>query len=166
MEPPTVPEDVRGDWTVASDETTTPFSAPGVTVTARTITLEPADSTTPKPFFVASRIALSPWTENPLVDRLLASRARAGFLDRLRDRGFRSLRERGRRKAGEVPLRVYAGRHRSADADTGGDGDDRGVAVEAVVGFRAADRLLVGGAYRSADGTTRERVAEMARRVR
>jgi len=100
--PPSVPHDLLADWRATDDTTETPFSAAGVTVTARLRLYEDdrlrarvrdyASVDRSWRFFLAARLELAP---RPPVTRalrdLVASRASRGFADRLEGRGFEAV---------------------------------------------------------------------------
>jgi hypothetical protein len=155
LDPPQVPESRLDGWRQIEDTTESVFDSLFVSVTARTLVyederlrtafLEAAGVEFAPRFFFASRIALDPSPPNSrMLDRMVSMRARDGFADRLRERGFG---------------RVEAGRHREYRVD-GREGDlyrfdaecrPDGVALSAV-GLTAVwpdgdGYLFAGGAY-------------------
>jgi hypothetical protein len=173
LDPPHVPEAKLGDWRQIEDTTESVFDSFLVSVTARTLVYEDerlrasiADTTgfefAPR-FFFASRIALDPTPpRSRMLDRMVSMRARDGFADRLRDRGF---------------VNVEDGRHRSYPVD-GRDGDlyrfraecrPGGVPISAV-GWTAVwsdddGYLFAGGAYPTEIDDDRAGLSEDERRA-
>jgi hypothetical protein len=105
---PTLPDDRLAGWRRVERTTDTPFSVGPVSVTATTVVYEDerlgrtlAETTGIDGqwrFFFASRLAISPATPpSGALRRLVTDRARRGFRDRLRDRGFDAPEERDRR---------------------------------------------------------------------
>ena len=105
MEPPAVPEErfAAGGWRETDRSVEQPFETPMVSVEAHTTVYEDAalrdrlrEATGVDHewrFFLASRLRLSPRTPTSrALTRLVTDRARAGFRERLTDRGFRQLR--------------------------------------------------------------------------
>lgn len=121
VNPPGVPTDrlAADGWRETERAVETPFDARVVSVEAHTVVYDDSDLRERVHeatgvdrqwrFFLAARLELSPETapSEPLT-RLVTKRARAGFRDRLDDRGFRQLRERdtARRQRGDVTSRV------------------------------------------------------------
>jgi hypothetical protein len=106
--PPTLPEDRLAGWRQVDRTTDRPFEVGPVAVTATTVVYEDerlrrrlhetTDIDDQWRFFFASRLAISPTTPpSGALRRLVTDRARRGFRDRLRDRGFESPAERDRR---------------------------------------------------------------------
>jgi hypothetical protein len=107
-EPPTLPDDRLDGWRRVERTTDRPFSVGPVSVTATTVvydddrlarTVRAATGLDGQwRFFFASRLTISPSTPpSTALRRLVTDRARRGFRDRLRDRGFESPEERERR---------------------------------------------------------------------
>jgi len=99
LDPPRVPESRLDGWRQIEDTTESVFDSLFVSVTARTLVYEDerlraslaeaADVEFAPRFFFASRIALDPTPPNSrMLDRMVSMRARDGFADRLRARGF------------------------------------------------------------------------------
>jgi hypothetical protein len=159
---PTLPDDRLAGWRRAEQTTDRPFEVGPVSVTATTVVYEDERlgqtlrETTGIDgqwrFFFASRLAISPTTPpSGALQRLVTDRARRGFRDRLRDRGFESPEERERRT-----IRIDG-----SDAEvTAYDATCRlGELRLSVVGWLAvwsddadsnSDFLLAGGAYPTA----------------
>ena len=167
MEPPVVPRDRLDGWTLTAETTERPFEAGPVSVTAGTTRYE-REMPPPRPFFFASRLRVSPETPpNPALTRLVESRAREGFRDRLAERDISDLVRRDERRidvddpdASRATLTVFHGR-------CAVDGD--GVPVEALLAVWAAgEYLLAGGAYPIDDAreATRQEVLALVRGVR
>ncbi|MFB6195527.1 MAG: hypothetical protein ABEI80_05105 [Haloplanus sp.] len=153
--PPDVPADRLADWRRASDRTETPFSAAGVTVTARVLVYEDerlreairARTSVDRSwrFFLAARLELDP---SPPVTgalrRLVASRASRRFADRLDDRGFTAVDRTERRslRVGDADARLV--RYDARCPDEGVT-----LAVDGWLAVWAPDRAfrLAGGAY-------------------
>jgi hypothetical protein len=107
-EPPAPSVDVPDGWTRTESTTERLFSVSKVTVTATTVVYEDqrlaerADAAGAggfRRFGFASRLRLRPSTQpsKPLT-KLVASRAKSGFADRLRERGMASVAERESRR--------------------------------------------------------------------
>ncbi|QAU11879.1 hypothetical protein EKH57_03430 [Halorubrum sp. BOL3-1] len=167
MEPPVVPRDRLDDWTPVAEATERPFAAGPVSVTAGTARYE-RETASPRPFFFASRLRISPDTgPNPALTRLVESRAREGFRDRLADRDITGLERRDDRSLGvddpdasRATLSVFHGRCAV---------DGERVPVEALLAvWESGEYLLAGGAYPTADGfeATRQDVLALVRGVR
>jgi hypothetical protein len=158
VSPPSVPEARLADWRLTEDATETPFSAAGVTVTARILVY--ADDRLRERlrertgvdrlwrFFLASRLVLSP--SSPVTGALrslVVSRANRGFADRLRDRGFTAvdLAERRSLRIGDADARLLR-----YDACCPVDGLT--LSVDGWLAVWAPDRAfrLAGGAYPTA----------------
>lgn len=156
--PPTLPDDRLADWRRVERTTDHPFEMGPVSVTATTVVYEDerlrrrlretTDVDEQWRFFFASRLAVSPTTppSGPL-RRLVSDRARHGFRERLRDRGFESPEERDRRTiridGTEADVTAY-----DATCQLGG-------VRLSVVGWLAvwpdgSEFLLAGGAYPTA----------------
>ena len=166
MDPPTVAGDLGG-WTLVAEATKRPFDAGPVSVTAGTARYE-RETPPPRPFFFASRLRISPDTgPNPALTRLVESRAREGFRERLAERDVVDLERRDDRglevddpSASRATLWVFHGRC----AVDGGS-----VPVEALLAVWESDEyLLAGGAYPTDDGfeATRRAVLALIRGVR
>lgn len=108
LDPPRVPESRLDGWRRIEDSTESVFDSLFVSVTARTLVYEDerlrasiaetAGIEFAPRFFFASRIALDPTPPNSrTLDRLVSTRARDGFADRLRDRGFEHVEARDHR---------------------------------------------------------------------
>ena len=164
--PPDVPQDrLREEgWDRIEDTTDTLAALPGVTVRGHTVVYGDerlraavADATDPpvdQPwrFFFATRL----WFEPPpprgigatMFASIVRSRARSGFADRLRERGYESV-ERTREKT----VRIATGERATLTRFTGRDlidtGDrTRAVPVEGWVGvWHHDDFFVAGGAY-------------------
>ncbi|QWC20429.1 hypothetical protein [Halorubrum sp. 2020YC2] len=167
MEPPVVPADRLDGWTLVAESTERPFEAGPVSVTAGTARYE-RETPPPRPFFFASRLRISPDAgPNPALTRLVESRAREGFRDRLADRDITRLERRDDRSldvddpdASRATLSVFHGR-------CAVDGDR--VPVEALLAaWESGEYLLAGGAYPTGEGfeTTRQAVLALVRGVR
>ncbi|RLM51686.1 hypothetical protein [Halorubrum sp. Atlit-28R] len=167
MEPPVVPRDRLEGWTLVAEATERPFEAGPVSVTAGTARYE-RETPPPRPFFFASRLCISPDTgPNPALTRLVESRAREGFRDRLADRRIGDLARRDERRldvddpaASPATLTVFHGRCAV---------DGERVPVEALLAvWEAGEYLLAGGAYPTGDGfeATRQGVLRLVRGVR
>ncbi|KOX97145.1 hypothetical protein EXE48_10505 [Halorubrum sp. ASP1] len=167
MEPPVVPRDRLEGWTLVAEATERPFEAGPVSVTAGTARYE-RETPPPRPFFFASRLRISPDTgPNPALTRLVESRAREGFRDRLADRRIGDLARRDERRldvddpaASPATLTVFHGRCAV---------DGERVPVEALLAvWEAGEYLLAGGAYPTGDGfeATRQGVLRLVRGVR
>ena len=167
MEPPVVPRDRLGGWTLVDETTERPFAAGPVSVTAGTVRYE-RETPPPRPFFFASRLRISPETHpNAALTRLVESRARDGFRDRLNDRDIVGVERRDDRPlavddpgASRATLSVFHGRCEV-------DGDR--VPVEALLAvWERGEYLLAGGAYPTGDGfeATRQSVLALVRGVR
>jgi hypothetical protein len=153
--PPTLPEDRLAGWRQVDRTTDRPFEVGPVAVTATTVVYEDerlrrglretTDVDDQWRFFFASRLAISPTTPpSGALRRLVTDRARRGFRDRLRDRGFESPAERERRTiridGTEADVTAYEATCRL------------GTLRLSVVGWLAVwpddtDFLLAGGAY-------------------
>jgi len=118
--PPSVPSERLTDWRQASDITETPFSAGGLTVTARILLYEDdrlrgtvrerTGLDRSWRFFLASRLELEPSPPvTGMLRRLVASRASRGFADRLGDRGFVDVDRTERRslRVGDADARLF-----------------------------------------------------------
>ena len=167
MDPPVVPRDRLDGWTFVAETTERPFEAGPISVTAGTARYE-RETSPPRPFFFASRLRVSPETRpNPALTRLVESRAREGFRDRLAERDISDLVRRDERRvdvddphASRATLTVFHGR-------CAVDGD--GVPVEALLAvWDAGEYLLAGGAYPIDDGfeATRAELLALVRAVR
>ncbi|TKX73128.1 hypothetical protein EXE46_14860 [Halorubrum sp. GN11_10-6_MGM] len=167
MEPPAVPRDRLDGWTLVAEATERPFDAGPVSVTAGTTRYE-HETPPPRPFFFASRLRVSPdAAPNPALTRLVESRARKGFGDRLADRDISELARRDQRRlhvddpnASPATLTVF---HGSCTVD------GERVPVEALLAvWEAGEYLLAGGAYPTGDGfeATRKAVLALVRGVR
>jgi hypothetical protein len=106
--PPTLPDDRLAGWRRVDRTTDRPFEVGPVSVTSTTVVYdddrlrravrEATGIDGQWRFFFASRLAISPTTSpSGALRRLVTDRARRGFRDRLRDRGFESPAERERR---------------------------------------------------------------------
>ncbi|GAB6861457.1 hypothetical protein ACFR97_06400 [Haloplanus litoreus] len=117
---PTVPEQRLADWRLATDTTETPFSAGGLTVTARILLYEDdrlRETVRERTgldrswrFFLASRLELTPTLPvTGALRGLVASRASRGFADRLDDRGFTAVDRIERRslRIGDEDARLF-----------------------------------------------------------
>ncbi|PSQ57484.1 hypothetical protein BRD22_01955 [Halobacteriales archaeon SW_8_68_21] len=167
MEPPAVPRDRLDGWTLVAETTERPFAAGPVSVTAATTRYE-RETPPPRPFFFSSRLRLSPDAgPNPALTRLVESRAREGFRDRLADREITGLEHRDDRSlavddpdASRATLSTFHGR-------CAGGGER--VPVEALLAvWERGEYLLAGGAYPIGDGfeATRQEVVALVRGVR
>ncbi|WP_423997732.1 hypothetical protein [Halorubrum trapanicum] len=167
MEPPVVPRDRLDGWTLVEAATERPFEAGSVSVTAGTARYE-RETPPPRPFFFVSRLRISPDAgPNPALTRLVESRARGGFRDRLADRDITDLARRDERRldvddpdASPATLTVFHGRCAV---------DGERVPVEALLAvWEAGEYLLAGGAYPIGDGfeATRQDVLSLVRGVR
>ncbi|TKX85833.1 hypothetical protein EXE43_11615 [Halorubrum sp. SS5] len=167
MEPPVVPRDRLEGWTLVAEATERPFDAGPVSVAAGTARYE-RETPPPRPFFFASRLRISPDTgPNPALTRLVESRAREGFRERLADRRIGDLARRDERRlnvddpaASPATLTVFHGRCAV---------DGERVPVEALLAvWEAGEYLLAGGAYPTGDGfeATRQDVLRLVRGVR
>ena len=167
MEPPVVPRDRLAGWTLVAEATERPFEAGPVSVTAGTVRYE-RETPPPRPFFFASRLRISPDTgPNHALTRLVESRAREGFRDRLADRDIGDLARRDERRlavddpaASGATLTVFHGRCAV---------DGERVPVEALLAvWEAGEYLLAGGAYPTGEGfeATRQDVLTLVRGVR
>ena len=167
MEPPAVPPDRLAGWTLVDETTERPFAAGPVSVTAGTARYE-RETPPPRPFFFASRLRISPDTHpNPALTRLVESRAREGFRDRLADREIVGVERRDEREvavddpeASSATLSVF-----HAHCEVGGDR----VPIEALLAvWERGEYLLAGGAYPIGDGfeATRQSVLALVRGVR
>ena len=167
MEPPAVPRDRLDGRTLVAETTERPFEAGPVSVTAGTARYE-RETPPPRPFFFASRLRISPDTRpNPALTRLVESRAREGFRDRLADRNITDLARRDERRldvddpaASDATLAVFHGRCAV---------DGERVPVEALLAvWEAGEYLIAGGAYPTGDGfeATRQDVLSLVRGVR
>jgi hypothetical protein len=148
MDPPVVPADRLEGWRRVDETTDRPFAAGPVSVTASTVRYERDDRPEPRPFFFASRLRIRPETPpNAALTRLVESRARAGFRDRLAERDIEAVEPRGERTlavddpdAAEATHVTFRGRC-ALDGET--------VPVEALLAvWEAGPYLLAGGAYR------------------
>jgi hypothetical protein len=155
VDPPSVPEERLAAWHQRSDTTETPFSALGLTVSARILLYEDArlretiragtgvDRTWR--FYLASRLRLSP---SPPMTRaledLVASRANRGFVDRLTEQGFVAVERVDRRS-----LRIGGEEARLFQYDARCRIEDLTLAVDGWLAVWApdADFRLAGGAY-------------------
>jgi hypothetical protein len=155
VDPPSVPEDRLAGWRCASDTTETPFSTPGLTVTARirlyeddrlrAAVRERAGVDRSWRFFLATRLGLTPSPPVTAALRgLVASRASRGFADRLTDRGFEAV-ERVERRS----LRVGADDARLFGYDARCRIDGVALSVDGWLAVWAPDGdfRLAGGAY-------------------
>ncbi|WP_136602459.1 DUF6517 family protein [Salinigranum halophilum] len=150
-DPPAPHVDVPDGWVATETTTERVFSVSKVTVTATTVVYEDEQlrergDEAFRRFVFASRLRLQPATKpsKPLT-KLVTSRAKAGFADRLRERGMEGVEERETR------------RFRVDDGDATLVGYDASCAVDrtslAVDGWVAAwphesgDYLVAGGAY-------------------
>lgn len=167
MEPPVVSPARLDGWTLVDEATERPFAAGPVSVTAGTVRYE-RETPPPRPFFFASRLRISPDTRpNPALTRLVESRARDGFRDRLADRGIAGVERRDDRdlalddpEASRATLTVF---HATCEVD-----GDR-VPIEALLAvWERGEYLLAGGAYPTGDGfeATRQSVLALVRGVR
>ena len=167
MEPPVVPRDRLDGWTLVEAATERPFEAGSVSVTAGTARYE-RETPPPRPFFFVSRLRISPDAgPNPALTRLVESRARGGFRDRLADRDITDLARRDERRldvddpdASPATLTVFHGRCAV---------DGERVPVEALLAvWEAGEYLLAGGTYPIGDGfeATRQDVLSLVRGVR
>ena len=167
MEPPVVPRDRLDGWTLVAETTERPFEAGPVSVTAGTARYE-RETPPPRPFFFASRLRVSPETgPNPALTRLVESRAREGFRDRLAERDITDLARRDERRlevddpeASRATLTVFHGRCAV---------DGERVPVEALLAvWESGEYLLAGGAYPVGGGfeATRQELLAMVRGVR
>lgn len=167
MEPPVVPSDRLTGWTLVETATERPFEAGPVSVTAGTARYE-RESPPPRPFFFASRLRISPDAgPNSALTRLVESRAREGFRDRLADRNITDLARRDERRldvddptASDATLTVFHGQCAV---------DGEWVSVEALLAvWEAGEYLLAGGAYPTGDGfeATRQEMLALVRGVR
>ncbi|WP_251330432.1 hypothetical protein [Haloplanus pelagicus] len=153
--PPSVPTDRLTDWQRASDATETPFSAAGLTVTARILLFEDdrlreevrdrSGLDRSWRFFLAARLELAPAPPvTGALRRLVAARASRGFADRLGDRGFSAVERIDRRslRVGDADARLFR-----YDARCRVDGVT--LAVDGWLAVWAPDRAfrLAGGAY-------------------
>jgi len=155
VELPSVPEGRLTDWRQADDLTDTPFSAPGLTVTARILLYEDdrlraavrerTGVDRSWRFFLATRLELAP--SPPVTGALrglVASRASRGFADRLEDRGFDAVDRVERRtlRIGDHDARLFG-----YDARCRVDGVT--LSVDGWLAVWAPDRAfrLAGGAY-------------------
>jgi hypothetical protein len=155
VEPPSVPTEQLTDWRRTTDATETPFSALGLTVTARFLLYEDERLRTAIReetgvdrtwrFFLAARLTLDP---TPPVTRtlrnLVANRASRGFVDRLSEREFGAVERVDRR-----PLRVggEAARLFQYDARCRVDGLTLPVTAWLAVWAPGSDFRMAGGAY-------------------
>ncbi|MDZ5812052.1 hypothetical protein U4E84_11935 [Halorubrum sp. AD140] len=165
MDPPVVSADRLDGWRRVDQATDRAFVAGPVSVTASTVVYERAETPVPRPFCFASRLQIRPDTApNAALTRLVERRARAGFRDRLAERGIETVERRGDREiaiddpaASRASLWTFRGGCR-IDADLsasdgargadGGDGADGPVPVEALLAVWTTDEyLLAGGAY-------------------
>lgn len=170
--PPPIPEDRLADWRRTDDLTDTPFSAPGLTVTARSLLYEDDRLRTAVRertgvdrswrFFLATRLELTP--SPPVTGALrglVASRAGRGFADRLEDRGFTAVERSDRRslRVGDDDARLFG-----YDARCRVDGLT--LSVDGWLAVWAPDGTfrLAGGAYPIAvadgDGKTADALAD------
>ncbi|WP_434522066.1 hypothetical protein [Halorubrum sp. AS12] len=167
MEPPVVPRDRLDGWTLVAETTEQPFAAGPVSVTAGTTRYE-RETPPPRPFFFASRLRISPDAgPNPALTRLVESRAREGFRDRLADRDIGGLERRDDRSldvddpgASRATLSVFHGRCTV---------EGERVPVEALLAvWESGEYLLAGGAYPTAEGfeATRRGMLALVRGVR
>jgi hypothetical protein len=165
MDPPVVPTDRLDGWRRVDEATDRPFAAGPVSVTASTVRYERTGSPAPRPFCFASRLRIRPETEpNAALSRLVERRARAGFRDRLAERGVEAVERRADRDiaiddpaASRATLWTFRGDCRidrvdgvaePAGADAGERGAGDAVPVEALLAAWATDEyLLAGGAY-------------------
>ena len=153
--PPTLPDDRLAGWRRVERTTDRPFELGPVAVTATTVVYEDERlrqrlrETTGIDgqwrFFFASRLAISPATPpSGALRRLVTDRARRGFRDRLRDRGFESPAERDRRTiridGTEAEVTAY-------DATCRLGGVDLSVVGWLAVWPDGSEFLLAGGAY-------------------
>jgi hypothetical protein len=153
--PPSVPDELLTDWRQVDDVTETPFSAAGLTVTARVLLYEDDRLRTAVRertgvdrswrFFLATRLELAP--SPPVTGALrglVASRASRGFVDRLGDRGFDDVDRVERRslRVGDADARLFG-----YDARCRVDGVT--LSVDGWLAVWAPDRSfrLAGGAY-------------------
>ena len=153
MDPPHVPTDRSESWRRVAETRERPFSAGPVSVTASTVRFEPIDADEPRPFFFASRLRVRPSVSpNPPLTRLVESRARDGFRDRLADNAIEDVTHRENREivvddpsASSATLSTFRGRCRAV-ADVGSAVGP--VPVEALLAVWSTDEyLLAGGAY-------------------
>jgi hypothetical protein len=153
--PPSVPEGRLDGWRLTDDREDVPFAAPGLTVTARVLVYEDAalrETIRDRVgmdrnwrFYLAGRLELAPSPPGSgALRRLVASRASAGFADRLAERGFGSVEAVERRpfRVGDVDARLV--RYRATCPV-----EDVTLPVEAWLAVWAPDRTfrLSGGAY-------------------
>jgi len=155
VEQPSVPEGRLADWRQAGDLTDTPFSAPGLTVTARILLYEDdrlraavrerTGVDRSWRFFLAACLELAP--SPPVTGALrglVASRASRGFADRLEDRGFDAVDRVERRtfRIGDHDARLFG-----YDARCRVDGVT--LSVDGWLAVWVPDRAfrLAGGAY-------------------
>ena len=167
MEPPVVPGDRLDGWTLVAEATERPFEAGPVSVTAGTVRYE-RETPPPRPFFFASRLRISPDTgPNHALTRLVESRAREGFRDRLADRNIGDLARRDERRLGVDDPAASPGTLTVFHGRCAVDGER--VPVEALLAVWEADEyLLAGGAYPTGEGfeATRRDVLRLVRGVR
>jgi len=158
VDPPSVPEERLADWRRAETVTDTPFSAPGLTVTAHVQLYEDTrlratvrDRTGVDRswrFFLATRLELTP--RPPVTGALrglVASRAAHGFADRLESHGFERVERVERRslRVGDDDARLFG-----YDARCRVEGIT--LSVDGWLAVWAPDRdfRLAGGAYPTA----------------
>ncbi|MFB6103390.1 MAG: hypothetical protein ABEJ73_12610 [Haloplanus sp.] len=153
--PPSIPNERLTDWRRTSDAMETPFSAGGVTVTARILCYEDdrlRDAVRERTgidrgwrFFLAARLTLDPAPPVTSALRgLVAARASHGFVDRLTERGFAAVDcvERRSFRIGDEDARLFG-----YDAQCRVDGVT--LSVDGWLAVWAPDRTfrLAGGAY-------------------
>jgi hypothetical protein len=155
---PSLPSEGLDGWRRASDTEETPFSAPGLTVTARVLVYEDATLQAAVRertgvdrslrFFLAGRLELAP--SPPVTGALrglVASRASRGFADRLESRGLSAVERVERRslRVGDDDARLF--RYEAACAL-----DRLALDVEGWLAVWAPDGAfrLAGGAYPTA----------------
>ncbi|WP_251343252.1 hypothetical protein [Haloplanus halophilus] len=172
VSPPSVPSERLAGWRLATDATETPFSAAGLTVTARILLYEDdrlRETVRERTgldrswrFFLAARLELAP--SPPVTGALrglVASRASRGFADRLVDRGFTAVDRAERRslRVGDADARLF---RYDARCPVGGVT----LAVDGWLAVWAPDRAfrLAGGAYprgvAAVDGSVEDDVGE------
>ncbi|GAB6878276.1 hypothetical protein JCM17823_05500 [Halorubrum gandharaense] len=184
MNPPVVPDDALDGWAVVAETTETPFSVGPISVVAHTRRYEPTDTPAPRPFFFASRLAITPRTRpNGALTRLVERGAREGFRSTLADRGIDDL-SRGDRQtlriddpeASEATLTTFHGvlRPDAGTTESAGDAVAQPVPVLALLATwttHATDEyLLAGGAVPAGEADDpeagRRRLLQQIRSVR
>jgi hypothetical protein len=177
MDPPVVPADRLDGWRRVAETTDRPFDAGLVSVTASTVRFERSDASALRPFCFASRLEIRPKTApNAALTRLVERQSKAGFRDRLAERGIEAVEQRSDREmAVDDPTasrarvwtlrgdcRIDAAGERAGSRTIPGDA----VPVEALLAVWATDQyLLAGGAYPlGADAYSNGRTPTDARR--